>query len=139
MKRSIHVTLVAARLLAGVSLFAASGAWAQDEPKPNPLAETPDSGTMKRADKEDMALVLKKMQDIGIKPIESRSVEEARSQPTPADAVKAILKDKGIDVSAPSPELQAALIERAKPLWEEFKARVPDAAPYIDAYLKAQN
>lgn len=95
MKRSIHVTLVAARLLAGVSLFAASGAWAQEEPKPNPLAETPDSGTMKRADKEDMALVLKKMQDIGIKPIESRSVEEARSQPTPADAVKAVLKDKG--------------------------------------------
>ncbi|MCM2477059.1 TRAP transporter substrate-binding protein [Rhizobium sp. CG5] len=55
------------------------------------------------------------------------------------DAKLAILKDKGIDVSAPSPELKAALIERAKPLWEEFKTRVPDAAPYIDAYLKAQN
>ncbi len=44
------------------------------------LAETPDSGTMKRADK-DMGLVLKKLQDLGAKPIESRSVEEARTQP----------------------------------------------------------
>jgi len=50
----------------------------------------------------------------------------------------AILKEKGIAVEAPSPELRAALIERAKPLWDDFKTRVPDAAPYIDAYLKAQ-
>lgn len=51
----------------------------------------------------------------------------------------AILKEHGITVSAPSPELQAALAEKAKPLWEAFKAQVPDAAPYIDAYLKARN
>jgi hypothetical protein len=44
-----------------------------------------------------------------------------------------------MDVSAPSPELQAALLEKALPLWEEFKTRVPDAAPVIDAYLTARD
>ncbi len=63
------------------------------------VAETPDSGTMKRADK-DMLAVLKKLGELGAKPIESRSVEEARTQPTPADAVKAVLKDEGKDPMA---------------------------------------
>ena len=36
------------------------------------------------------------------------------------------------------PELRAALLEKAKPLWDDFKARVPDAAPYVDAYLTAR-
>ena len=60
------------------------------------VAETPDSGTMKRADK-DMAAVLKTLSDLGAKPIDSRSVAEARAQPTPADAVKAVLKERGKD------------------------------------------
>ena len=56
------------------------------------------------------------------------------------DAKKiATLKEHGMDVSAPSPELQAALLEKALPLWEEFKTRVPDAAPVIDAYLTARD
>lgn len=63
------------------------------------VAETPDSGTMKRADK-DMTLVLKKLGDLGVKPIESRSVEEARTQPSPGDAVNAVLKDQGKDPTA---------------------------------------
>ena len=55
------------------------------------------------------------------------------------DAKIAILKEHGMDVTSPSPELKAELIKRAQPLWEAFKERVPDAAPYIDAYLKAKN
>ncbi|WP_119309706.1 TRAP transporter substrate-binding protein [Cohaesibacter haloalkalitolerans] len=51
----------------------------------------------------------------------------------------AVLKEHGMDVTAPSAELKAELIKRAKPLWEEFKARVPEAAPYIDAYLAVRN
>ncbi|UXS38464.1 TRAP transporter substrate-binding protein [Agrobacterium tumefaciens] len=51
----------------------------------------------------------------------------------------ATLKEKGITVTSPSPELKAALIERAKPLWDDFLKRVPDAAPYVEAYLKARN
>lgn len=56
------------------------------------------------------------------------------------DAKKlAVLKEHGVDVIAPSPDLQSALMEKAMPLWDEFKARVPDAAPVIDAYLAARN
>ncbi len=52
------------------------------------------------------------------------------------DAAKiATLKENGMTVSAPSKELQAALIEAARPLWDEFKERVPEAAPVIDNYL----
>lgn len=56
------------------------------------------------------------------------------------DAKKlAVLKEHGVEVIAPSPELQAALMEKAMPLWDEFKTRVPDAAPVIDAYLAARD
>lgn len=55
------------------------------------------------------------------------------------DAKKlAILQEHGIEITQPSPELRAALLEKAKPLWDDFKARVPDAAPYVDAYLTAR-
>ena len=87
---------------AGVSLaallaFAAPAAMAQTaSPQAAAPAASPDSGTMQRADK-DMAAVLKKLQDLGAKPLGTTSVEEARRQPTPADAVKALLKDQGKD------------------------------------------
>lgn len=112
MTGSIRFAALAAQLLAGVALFAGSPADAQQTPDPADapvlepglstvatVAETPDSGTMKRADK-DMLAVLKKLGELGAKPIESRSVEEARTQPTPADAVKAVLKDEGKDPMA---------------------------------------
>ena len=97
-----------ANLMAGAALLGTSTAFAQTAAVPpapvvepgfstvQTLAETPDSGTMKRADK-DMGLVLKKLQDLGAKPIESRSVDEARTQPGPPDAVKAVLQDAGKD------------------------------------------
>ena len=109
MNHSLRSSALAARLLTGVAIFAVPAAWAQQAPKPADtpvlepghstvatVAETPDSGTMKRADK-DMLAVLKKLAELGAKPIESRSVAEARAQPTPADAVKAVLKDRGKD------------------------------------------
>lgn len=112
MNHNFRTSALAARLLAGVTIFAAPAAWAQQAPAPADapvlepghssaatVAETPDSGTMKRADK-DMLAVLKKLDDLGVKPIESRSVDEARAQPTPADAVKAVLKDRGKDPMA---------------------------------------
>ncbi|MDB6071940.1 MAG: Alpha/beta hydrolase [Verrucomicrobiales bacterium] len=42
-----------------------------------------------------MQAVLDKLALLGGKPIESLSPEEARKQPTPADAVKALMKDQG--------------------------------------------
>jgi acetyl esterase/lipase len=58
-----------------------------------------DSGTMKRADK-DMGRVIAKLQELGAKPLGTQSVEETRKGPTPADAVKAVLKDEGKDPAA---------------------------------------
>lgn len=56
------------------------------------------------------------------------------------DAKKlALLAENGITITAPTPELKAQLLEKAKPLWDDFKTRVPDSAPYIDAYLSARN
>lgn len=56
------------------------------------------------------------------------------------DAAKTkILRDKGIEVTAPSAELEADLLTRARPMWDAFKQRVPEAAPYIDAYLAVKN
>lgn len=54
------------------------------------------SGTLQRADK-DMARVISKLVALGAKPIGTMSVEETRKQPTPADAVHAVLKDEGKD------------------------------------------
>ena len=91
-------TLLTAQLLAGVALVA-TPAWAQ-APAPETVsaavAESPDSGTMKRADK-DMLRVLETMKELGVKPTESRTVEEARTQPSPGDAAKAILRAEGKD------------------------------------------
>lgn len=50
-----------------------------------------------------------------------------------------ILKSHGITVTSPSPELKAELMKRAMPMWDAFKARVPESAPIIDSYLKALN
>ncbi len=43
---------------------------------------------------EDMAAVLTELQDLNPKPIASLSAEEARKQPTPSDAVKALLHER---------------------------------------------
>ena len=70
---------------------------AQSQP---PASQSKDSGTMQRADKEDMRVVLQKLQALGAKPVSALSVEQARSQPTPADAVKEVLKEQGKDPMA---------------------------------------
>ncbi len=116
MQRIVRTSAFAAQLLVGAAAFA-SPVWAQQTPPPAAAApvdapvlepgfssaatvgETPDSGTMKRADKDELA-VLRKLGELGVKPTESRSVAEARAQPTPADAVKAVLKDQGKDPMA---------------------------------------
>ena len=59
----------------------------------------PDSLTLQRAN-ADMRRVLEKLQELGAKPIGTQSVEETRKGPTPADAVKAVLKEQGKDPAA---------------------------------------
>lgn len=108
--------------LAGASLLAlgliAAPALAQDAMQPNTAetmdaapavdaatAESPDSGTMERATPE-MAAVLAKLQELGAQPVHMLTVEEARTQPTPADAVMAVLEDEGMSTE---PEAVAAV------------------------------
>lgn len=71
-------------------------------------SQEPDAAavhTLQRADKEDMRPVIEKLIELGAKPVEQLTVEQARAQPTPADAVMAVLKDQGKDPAA----LMAAL------------------------------
>jgi acetyl esterase/lipase len=49
---------------------------------------------------EPMAAVLEKHAELGARPIEELSVEEARTQPTPADAVMALMQEQGIEMPA---------------------------------------
>jgi TRAP-type C4-dicarboxylate transport system substrate-binding protein len=51
------------------------------------------------------------------------------------DKKLAVLREHGVEVSAPSAELSAELLQKAIPIWDAFKQRVPEAAPVIDAYL----
>lgn len=51
------------------------------------------AATKSRADK-DMAAVLTKLEDLNPKPISSLSAEDARTQPTPADAVAALMQER---------------------------------------------
>lgn len=56
------------------------------------------------------------------------------------DAEKiAVLEEHGMEVTQTSPELRAELLEKAQPLWDRFKARVPDSVEILDAYLAARN
>lgn len=66
------------------------------------------TGTRYKADK-DMAAVLDTLAAMNPKPIETLTVEEARKQPTPADAVKALLKsqDKESDPARITPDVTA--------------------------------
>lgn len=54
--------------------------------------------TKSRATK-DMAAILTKWQELGTKPLLSLSAEEARMQPTPADAVRALLRERDLNTA----------------------------------------
>lgn len=61
----------------------------------------PMSGTMDRAD-ADMARVLEALKALDPKPIPDLAAEEARQQPTPADAVARVIEEDGLDVPQPA-------------------------------------
>lgn len=45
----------------------------------------------------EMKAVLDKLAELGAKPLHTLTPDEARAQPTPADAVAAVIADKGIE------------------------------------------
>ena len=81
---------------------------ADDGSEPDGSAEMADasgdmSGTLERST-EDMARVVEALLSLEPKPIPELSAEEARQQPTPADAVMKVIEDEGIDVPEPAVE-----------------------------------
>jgi acetyl esterase len=47
---------------------------------------------------DEMLVVIEKLQSMGGKPVETLSAQEARMQPTPADAVMEVMKEHGISI-----------------------------------------
>lgn len=74
-------------------------------------ADAEADSTMARADR-DMRHVLRHLQALGPRPLETLTPEEARMQPTPADAVKALLRRHG---ETPAPLPVARVVERMIP------------------------
>ncbi len=113
LKHRYHATSLRALFLTTASL-AAIAAWpgaaalaqdsqqqntqqqAEQQPETGPDATAEDA--VARAD-ENMAAVLKKLTELGVKPLGTIPVEAARTQPTPADAVKAVLEDMGKSIA----------------------------------------
>ena len=86
------------------------------------------TGTQFKAD-DDMQAVLDQLASMGGKPIEMLYVDEARKQPTPADAVMALLKKQGKD-TAPT-----ALVPGVTSLDRE----IPGAAGNLPARIYTPN
>ena len=79
-----------------VSAVLSNMSWAAPESAMAMSMTDPVTGTKYKAT-ADMATVLTTLQGLGGKPIESLTPDEARKQPTPTDAVKAVLTAKGKD------------------------------------------
>ena len=106
MTRQWALTVSLAALLAATSF--ALPAVSQEQKAGEKAAkadDAKDSGTMQRADK-DMRAVLEQLQKLGATPIATLSVEEARKQPSPADAVKALMKERGKEPPAPKVKIE---------------------------------
>jgi len=87
-RRLLLATLSLGALLAAMPPLHAQGA-----------APAETSNTMERA-RPDMRRVIEKLMQLGAKPLGTQSVEATRAGPTPADAVKALLRDAGKDPAA---------------------------------------
>ena len=91
--RSWWIALPLSAALALPSLASAA-----DAPKASASAPAAPTGTRYKAD-ADMQGVLDTLAELGGKPIEGLDAAEARRQPTPTDAVTAILKKQGKDTT----------------------------------------
>ncbi len=87
------------------------------------------TATTQRTD-ADMSQVIAALAALGAQPIETLSVERARSQPTPADAVRRVLQERG-QSAAPRPVPQVRDISIPIPARVYGPARGGAAAPLI--------
>ena len=94
---TVWLAVATACTLAFGATLAATQAGAADKVTPAAAAMT-KTGTKYAAD-ADMQAVLDELALLGGKPIEALKPEEARKQPTPADAVMSLLRKQGKDTS----------------------------------------
>ena len=98
-KNQIPIAALSAVIVATAPLTA----MAQSEPAeqiaaaPEVADETISSAAPMAVPAPEMQAVLDKLAELGAKPLHTLTVEEARAQPTPADAVAAVMVDMGID------------------------------------------
>lgn len=107
MESHLSCAITAACLLVAGSSFAQEAAQPQAAQQPEGITEklkkavgTVMGSPMAGAD-VDMKRVIDKLGTLGGKPIEELSAPEARKQPTPTNAVKALLRDEGKSVEPP--------------------------------------
>lgn len=92
-------------LAGAASAFVLAGAGCSRKAEEAPVAAAPVAAPATAAVADaDMQKVLDKLVSLGGKPIEGRTPAEARTQPSPADAVKALMTEQGMSV-APDPAL----------------------------------
>ena len=117
--------------LAGISV--ASPALAQEmtfsgtSASGKPPAATPSSSPVP-ANAADMQAVLDAQKALDAKPIEMLTPAQAREQPTPADAVKRVLKQKGLPTE-PDPSVTTAVKSYGSADKEEATIYKPKGAP----------
>jgi acetyl esterase len=81
--------------LSALAIFALFGCAQAPENKTGAKAEKSESAAQADKAGPQMQAVLTELQKLGVKPVEKLTPAEARTQPTPADAVKAVLKGQG--------------------------------------------
>lgn len=92
-------------LAGAASAFALIGAGCSKQAEEAPVAAAPIAAPATAAVADaDMQKVLDKLASLGGKPIEGLTPVEARTQPSPADAVKALMTEQGMS-AAPDPAL----------------------------------
>lgn len=121
------LTLLSTSLIIGASLVMSAGNSRADD-----ASKTEDSGTMIRANPE-MQAVIKKLKELGPKPLGSVPAVEARKQPSPADAVAALLKSQGKDPEKMKKDMGVTTqdLTYLGAAGDQIAARIykPDAAP----------
>ena len=92
----------ASALSTTVALAMPFAAMSQADQAATTAAATTEAGTSADAAQNmatpaaEMQTVREKLVELGAKPLHTLTVEQARAQPTPADAVAAVMADKGI-------------------------------------------
>ena len=100
--RRSAAAIVGAAALAPLAALAQSAAAPQtDAAAGTAMVGAQYSGALERAD-DDMRRVLEALLSLEPKPIPELSAEEARQQPTPADAVMKVIEEDGIEVPEPA-------------------------------------